>query len=619
MSWTPKHKHRFEQVAWAGLNSVLLCWLSLPIGGSPVGAVPPKPPSLGQPSNVPPPNGPVMLPSSAQPWLQGRQILLNGRTFNAAWGQWQTPTENRIALSEAALMQLVGLRLLSTENFTQQPIDWFTNPQQPPEPLTVRLAPPTRYLDITALANRLGWQVQAKGDVLDLRTPNASLVNLRQGKQPWGDRVVVDLDRPTPYQVDAQSQELLITLDAKTDAALIQRFKPTTTGAIKSLKVETAGDRTTLRLGVPITQRPSLFTLSNPNRLVIDIGAFPLQPLDIAWGKGLRWRQQALMLGTTRFPVVALEIDPKQTGVQLLPVLPNFPTIAGTASLLQTAQQSQASGAINGGFFNRLNQLPLGAIRLNGQWRSGPILNRGVVAWTEQGQFRFDRYNLKETAILANGQRFPLTYFNSAYVQAGIARYNAEWGSTYTTLSDNEILVTVQNNQVTEQKTAGKAGETVSIPTGTAYLLVFRSNRTAANQFTPGTTVQLDRVESIPGLEAYPHIVGGGPLLVKNRQVVLDAAAEQFSLAFAQERAARSAIGQLPDGKILLVSVHNREGGSGPSLGEMASIMQQLGAVDALNLDGGSSTTLYLGGQIVDRPPRSSARVHEAIGVFLQP
>ena len=41
--------------------------------------------------------------------------------------------------------------------------------------------------------------------------------------------------------------------------------------------------------------------------------------------------------------------------------------------------------------------------------------------------------------------------------------------------------------------------------------------------------------------------------------------------------------------------------------------------VDALNLDGGSSTTLYLGGQILDRPPSTAARVHNGIGVFLQP
>jgi exopolysaccharide biosynthesis protein len=47
--------------------------------------------------------------------------------------------------------------------------------------------------------------------------------------------------------------------------------------------------------------------------------------------------------------------------------------------------------------------------------------------------------------------------------------------------------------------------------------------------------------------------------------------------------------------------------------------MQQLGAIDALNLDGGSSTTLYLGGQILDRPPRTAARVHNGIGVLMTP
>jgi exopolysaccharide biosynthesis protein len=47
--------------------------------------------------------------------------------------------------------------------------------------------------------------------------------------------------------------------------------------------------------------------------------------------------------------------------------------------------------------------------------------------------------------------------------------------------------------------------------------------------------------------------------------------------------------------------------------------MQQLGTVNALNLDGGSSTALYLGGQILDRPVRSTGRVHNAIGIFPLP
>jgi len=46
--------------------------------------------------------------------------------------------------------------------------------------------------------------------------------------------------------------------------------------------------------------------------------------------------------------------------------------------------------------------------------------------------------------------------------------------------------------------------------------------------------------------------------------------------------------------------------------------MQQLGCVDALNLDGGSSTSLYLGGQLLNPSPRTAARVHNGLGVFLK-
>ncbi len=69
----------------------------------------------------------------------------------------------------------------------------------------------------------------------------------------------------------------------------------------------------------------------------------------------------------------------------------------------------------------------------------------------------------------------------------------------------------------------------------------------------------------------------------------------------------------------MFAAVHNRVGGAGPTLAEHAQLMQQMGCVDALNLDGGSSTSLYLGGQLLDRFPNTAARVHNGIGIFLQP
>jgi hypothetical protein len=108
------------------------------------------------------------------------------------------------------------------------------------------------------------------------------------------------------------------------------------------------------------------------------------------------------------------------------------------------ARQSEAVAAINAGFFNRNNQLPLGAIRDNGRWISGPILNRGAIAWNDQGQAVLNRLFLSHTATTDQGRGFPVGQINSGYVQAGIGLYTADWGNLYRPIIDNEILVTVQ-------------------------------------------------------------------------------------------------------------------------------------------------------------------------------
>ena len=72
------------------------------------------------------------------------------------------------------------------------------------------------------------------------------------------------------------------------------------------------------------------------------------------------------------------------------------------------------------------------------------------MAWDRSGTFEFDRYSLQETATIGQ-QSFPLTHLNSAYVQAGIARYTPAWGSSYSTLSDNEIVMEIVADRITTQ------------------------------------------------------------------------------------------------------------------------------------------------------------------------
>ena len=47
---------------------------------------------------------------------------------------------------------------------------------------------------------------------------------------------------------------------------------------------------------------------------------------------------------------------------------------------------------------------------------------------------------------------------------------------------------------------------------------------------------------------------------------------------------------------------------AGISLPDLAAVMQRLGAVTAINLDGGGSSTLWCNGQIVNRPSEKKER-----------
>jgi hypothetical protein len=250
---------------------------------------------------------------------------------------------------------------------------------------------------------------------------------------------------------------------------------------------------------------------------------------------------------------------------------------------------------------------------------SGPILNRGAIAWDNQGKIKVGRLSLQEILITSTGQKLPISQFNSGYVQKGLARYTPAWGKSYTPATDNEAIAIVQNNQVISQQSGGKSGQTpVNIPTD-GYLLTSRGNGISPNSLSVGTKVNLDSTTIPADFNQYANILGAGPLMLENGRIVLDSASEKFNQGFQEQNASRSAIAVNQNGKFLMIAVHNRVGGKGPTLAEMAALLKQLGAKEALNLDGGSSTALSLGGQLIDRSAVTAARVHNGLGVFVSP
>lgn len=94
--------------------------------------------------------------------------------------------------------------------------------------------------------------------------------------------------------------------------------------------------------------------------------------------------------------------------------------------------------------------------------------------------------------------------------------------------------------------------------------------------------------------------IGGSPILVRDGRRWV----EDDSSGFVAGRHPRTMVGWNAQGEVLLVTVDGRQPGYsvGMSLPEAAELMLALGATEAINLDGGGSTTFVVGGAVVNRP-----------------
>lgn len=564
---------------------------------------------------------------------KGNEVIINDKNVNLPWIQWQQGGEIHTGLADFAAEANLGIELLSTTNKDKQPVQWFGYSNI----LPTQFPNPYRYLDITDLVKNTSLEIDNINPYLALKLPPSRVNKIYEVSENQGKKIIIELNQPSFFQVSQGKDVGIISLDSQADNSLFPSLPSNNntpviqeeegdeipeninTNNSKLFTISSKENKTLVNINLPAFSNLKV-TSANPNILFVDINATAINPRDILWNNDVIYSRKYVGINNNKdqFLVSSLTLNTKSYNLDLRPILTNNNTVIGIAPLKTTAQNSGAMAGINGGFFNRNNQLPLGAIKDRENWLSSPILNRGVIAWNDLGEVKIDRIKLEETITTGRGDRIINNYVNSGYIQAGLARYTENWGFNYTTLSDGEIVAVVENGIIRDKIVGVKAGEdSINIPPK-GYLLVFRKFKTGADKFSLNDSVSVNTYTNPTDFASYPYIMGAGPLLLLNGQIVLNGEAENFSKAFNTQKASRSAIAVNSQGKILLVAVHSRIGGAGPTLAEMAQILQRMGAISALNLDGGSSTQIYLGGAIIDRSPATVARVHNGIGVFLR-
>lgn len=568
----------------------------------------------------------VTIPAS------GNVIQLNGQVWPVPWIRRVEQGQQSFYVPEKWLNTGLGVQIMDSDKAERQRLRWFSAPMfsQVAFDSTGRY----RYLDLAPFASQ--WRTEISGNTLNIYTPDATMQTIRRAKQPWGDRLVLDLDRPTPWRVTQQDNLINIVVSAEVAPNLPIGTDAIAGNLIKSITVQPQGKLTQIQIQVNEAINPAIEMLSSPApKLVIDLRRDYLPPnLTVQWAEGVKRIERVVEIPnkpknaqdpkTIKFSVTAVEVDLKSPRLKLRPIWSNpdgSPNgMLGLLPFPQMVDQAQAVGAINAGFFNRIRRLPVGAIREGGRWLSGTALVRGAIAWDEKGEILIDRLNFKEEISTANQTTIALTNLNSGYVQKGIARYTPNWGAYYSPLTENELLFVVQGDRVVAQYQGGAVGVgQLPIPKD-GYVLVARQTPEAAKQLPVGMTVR-GRQSFIPTkFASFPNLIGAGPLLLKNGTVSLDGKLEQFQAGFDTQAAPRSTIATTKEkGKLLLATVQAVPQGVSPNLLQTAEVLRKLGAVDALNLDGGSSSALSLGGDVLNRPANQIAPVHNAIAIFISP
>lgn len=297
-----------------------------------------------------------------------------------------------------------------------------------------------------------------------------------------------------------------------------------------------------------------------------------------------------------------------------------------TSVLLRQLQQTgEVSGGVNADFFLFAPPgVPTGAMISRGRVVTGPS-SQPVLAFDSAGAPHIITLRTRGSATIA-GRRFEIAGWNRS-VPDGLALFDAAWAPALDTAS-SAIEVVLRGNLFQQVVLVDTTTSGAAVPGDGSVLLARRDApadlRAALGALRPGDTVRVERsLEPMHPWEA----VGGRPVLVRD-SAVTGAVDTEGQPGFATGRHPRTAVGIARSGKrLILVVVDGRQKpySDGMSLRELANLMLALGAREAINLDGGGSSTFVVAGstardslRIANRPsdPAGERPVGNALAIL---
>ncbi|GIV10093.1 MAG: hypothetical protein KatS3mg019_2184 [Fimbriimonadales bacterium] len=284
------------------------------------------------------------------------------------------------------------------------------------------------------------------------------------------------------------------------------------------------------------------------------------------------------------------------------------------------AWRHRAVAAINADFFDGGD--PLGLCIVNYEIVSEPFPGRPGVGWTATGQVVMGDPMLDAVVTRPDGAQLTLTGINrTAKAEGDLVLFTPFYGAAAGAAARGVAIVLEALPRPVRVGAAVQAlvrevreGNTAPIPSTGGVLFGTATQAEFLRTLQPGDRISIRVDLQGDGAAQWRQVqeaVAGGPWLIRNGKMLTPQ--EQgggFNLqSFIERRHPRTAIGRTAEGELLWITIDGRQPQSqGATLTELAQILARYGAVEAINLDGGGSSTLVVRNLVVNSPSDGTER-----------
>jgi len=316
--------------------------------------------------------------------------------------------------------------------------------------------------------------------------------------------------------------------------------------------------------------------------------------------------EQAAEKNKDRWAIHALMVDPRRAKLKLAQAMDE---VAGAETTSSMAARHKAIAAINGGYFRTTGIArgePVGALVIGGKLLSEPVKQRAALAVADDGKnlrLAIARVDFKAELKAAGKITREINGFNRPRENDELIVFTPEFHRTTLTGPDG-VEITVARGRVAAL--IDGAGSQVIPHDGLVISASGKAREWALANLRRGMRIEIKtEVVATPAIPFKPDfILGAGPQLLASGKFVAQAEAANYSESLMRLRHPRAAIGWREDGRLILVTVDGRQPQKsvGMTIEELANLMLEFGCREAINLDGGGSTTMVINNKIANSP-----------------